>query len=121
MLKALYFLFPLPVIWLSLSLVSSYWAYYDIGINASANSLGLFFIVAPSLIFATYTTAVIVFLITRALIPNQKIGLLIGCTLVFTVAIGLFRFHTYTPDYPTNEPQDLAVFLEIYFKNLLQR
>ena len=90
MFKVLYFLFPLPVALLSLSLTSMYLAYYDMGINASANNGFLLFIVAPILLTVLYITAGTSLFLANRLLKSKWMGILLGSVLVFIVGVGSF-------------------------------
>lgn len=115
--KVLYFLLPLFVTWLSLSLMSMYMKYYDIGVNPSANNGFLIFFVAPALLTILYITAIINLYISKRFFKSQWAGILFGSILIFMVGIGAFIIQTqYYEDYPTEKPQNMTLFLKDYVR-----
>ncbi len=118
----LYFLFPLWVTWLSLSLTSMYMAYYDIGINAVAANGFLLWIVAPILLIALFVTAVVSWYLGRRFQRAPWFGILLGMGLVFMVGMGAFLLQVKSySDYPTQKQQDMSVFLNYYLQEIGRR
>lgn len=118
----LYFLFPFFVAWLSLSLTSMYMAYYDIGINASANTGFLIWIVAPVLLIALFITATVSLYLARRFQRSTWFGIVLGIGLVFIVGIGAFLIQAWACfDYPTEKPQHIPTFLNYYVEEMGRR
>jgi len=117
-----YFLLPIPVAWLSLSLMSMYLRYYDIGINSAANNVFLIFFVAPALLIGLYITAITCLYLANRLVKPKWLGVLLCYLLVFLVGIGSFALEVRSvSDYPTDEPQQIGVFLKYYSKEIVAR
>jgi len=72
--KVLYFLLPLPVSWLSISLMVRYVKYYDIGVNSSANSGFIFYFILPIFLVILYVVEMIGLLITNRLFILKFLG-----------------------------------------------
>ena len=119
MCKVLYFLFPIPVAWLSLSLMSIYMKYYDIGVNSGANNGFLVFIVGPVLLIVLFITAAISLYLANRFHKSLWLGILIGSVLVFIIGIGAFIIQTQSySDYPTEKPQNMSLFLKYYVREM---
>lgn len=118
--KVLYFLLPFPVTWLSLSLMSMYMKYYDIGVNSAANNGFLVFFVAPVLLIALFITAAISNYLVNRFYKYQWLGILFGSVLVFIVGIGVFIIQAwFYLDYPTENPQNMTLFLKYYVREMI--
>lgn len=118
----LYFLFPFFAAWLSLSLTSMYMAYYDIGINASANNGFLVWIVAPVLLIVLFITAVVSLYLVRRFLRSTWFGIVLGIGLVFIVGIGAFLIQACAYfDYPTEKPQHMSTFFNYYVEEMGRR
>ena len=117
-----YFLFPFFVAWLSLSLTSMYMAYYDIGINASANNGFLLWIVAPLLLIILFITATVSLYLARRFQRSTWFGIALGVGLVFVVGIGAFLIQAWTCfDYQTEKTQHISTFLNYYVEEMERR
>lgn len=112
--RILYFLLPLPLTYLSLHLIGSYYLYYDLGVNNNANNGYLTIIVAPVLLTAMYAIAILVFYLTRRLLSPGAQTLLLGNILLWGGTFGTFFMH-YNPQYIDGQPQDISAFLIYYF------
>lgn len=110
-----YFLLPIPVAWLSLHLMSLYSIYYDIGINAVANNGFLIYIVAPILLISLYIASVIFLYLTKRRVKSRWQRAILCCLLVIFVGLSSFAIKVRTvSDYPTEEPQNMSMFLNFY-------
>lgn len=119
MCKVLYFLFPLPVAWLSLSLMSMYMKYYDIGVNSGANNGFLVFIVGPVLLIVLFITAATSLYLANRFLKSLWLGILFGSLLVFIIGIGAFIIQAQSySDYPTEKPQNMTLFLKYYVREM---
>ncbi len=119
MCRFLYFLLPIPVACLSLSLISMYMAYYDIGVNPGANNMFLVFFIAPVLLAVLYITAAISLYIANRFFKSQWLGVLFGSLLIIMVGIGSFIIEVQSLlDYPTEEPQNVSQFLKYYLSEM---
>jgi hypothetical protein len=113
--KILYFLLPFPVALLSLSLMSMYMRYYDIGVNMSANNGFLVFFLAPALLVILYVTAATSLYLANRLFNFQWLGILLGSALMLVVGIGSFLIEVRSVlDYPTEKPKNMVGFLQYY-------
>lgn len=117
--KVLYFLFPLPVAWLSLSLMSMYLKYYDMGINAGANNGFLVFFVAPALLTALYIIAVVSIYLANRFLKSQWLGIIFGSLLVLILGVGSFIAQVQSSlDYPTEKSKNMTAFLKYYAEEI---
>lgn len=120
--KFLYFLFPFPVVLFSLSLMSMYLKYYDIGVNMSANNGFLAFFVAPILLIALYITAISSLYLMNRYFKSQWRGILLGSALMIIVGIGSFLIEVqFDSDYPTEKPKNMTLFLKYYVGEMFER
>lgn len=120
MCRVLCFLLPIPVAWLSLSLMSMYMNYYNMGVNSGANNGFLVLFVAPVLLTVLYITAATSLYIANRCFKSQWLGVLLGSLLIFMVAIGSFIIGVqFSLDYPTEEPQNMSLFLKYYISEIL--
>lgn len=120
--KILYFLLPFPVALLSLSLMSMYMKYYDIGVNMAANNSFLVFFVAPVLLIVLYITAATSLYLMNRYFKSQWLGILLGSALMFIVGIGSFLIEVQSDlDYPTEKPKNMTLFLKYYVSEMIER
>lgn len=114
-LSLLYYLLPLPLAWGTQVLLGEYWRYYDIGINRVANAGFLLLIFTPLLLAFLYLLAVLVPWLLRWRAFWQ--GRLAGVAAMLLVCLGAFSLALWhCRDYPTEEPQSVAVFLQALFR-----
>ncbi len=114
--KILYFMLPLLVSWLALSLMSKYMKFYDIGVNAGANNGFLMFFIAPLLLVGLYIIATLCIFIGKYVKASQYISMAIGGFLIIVCGLAAFFFYAQAKsEYPTEQPQNMAVFLKSYF------
>ena len=117
--EIVYFLLPFPIAMLSLSLMSMYMKYYDIGINMTANNGFLYFFVAPVLLIILYITATATLYLVNRFFKSQWLGIVLGSVLMFMVGIGSFILEVQSNvDYPTEEPQNMTLFLKDYISEM---
>lgn len=117
--KVLYFLLPLPVSWLSISLMGQYMKYYDIGVNPSANNATLVFFVLPVLLLVLYLVEMFCLWVVNRFGTSKCRGLLLSSLVVLIIGIGAFFIQVQTvADYPTEKPQNIRIFLEFYLQEL---
>ena len=113
--KILYFLMPIALSWLSISLMSMHMAYYDIGINASANNGFLMFFVFPVLLIIQYAIAIVAPYIAGRFLKSRRTGFVAGGLLLLCTVAGSFVMHLHKyADYPTQIPKDTVSFLKYY-------
>lgn len=115
--KALYFLLPLPVSWLSISLMGKYMQYYDVGVNPGANNGTLLFFVLPVLPVILYLVQIVGLYIVNRFFKSKYLGLLFTSLVVLSIGIGAFFIQIRVfSDYPTEKTQNLRIFLEFYLQ-----
>ncbi len=117
--KIVYFVFPLIVTWISLSLMSIHLEYYDIGVNMTANSFYLLLVVFPALLLTLYIIAAVNIFLTKRFFKSEWLRLCIGVILVILAGIGAFAIHDHNlANYPTEKPKNMVLFLEYYFDEI---
>ncbi|NOS89129.1 MAG: hypothetical protein HOP34_11440 [Methylococcaceae bacterium] len=117
--KIAYFLLPLPIALLSLSLMSLYMEYYDIGVSMTANNGFLVYFVAPALLISLYITATASLYLGRKIFNFRWLGIVLGSALMFMVGMGAFLINVQSNlDYPTEKPQTMTVFLNYYVSHV---
>lgn len=110
-----YYLLPLPVAWWSVSLMSMYMKYYDIGVNQGANNGFLLFFIAPVLLAIFYIISTLSIYTVKRVNKSQWLGMACGSAMVFVVGIIAFVVFAHSNlDYPTEKPQDIILFLKYY-------
>jgi hypothetical protein len=111
-----YLLYTIALTIVFVNMLARYWAYYDIGINASANSLTLLFFITPpfflGMLIATYGIHFIVKRLHGRMWLRVLMGLL-SPLLVFLMAF-FMEVHR-TADYPGYKEKDPGEFLAFYF------
>lgn len=118
--KIIYFLLPFPVALLSLSLISMYMKYYDIGVNMAANNSFLLIFVAPLLLIVLYITAATSLYLGSRWFKSQWLGILLGSVLMFIVGVASFLIEVQSDlDYPTEKPQNMTLFLKYYVSEMV--
>lgn len=121
-LTAIYFLLPLPIAWLSLSLMSMHAKYYDVGINMAANNNELVFLVAPVLLFTLYTTAATCLYLANKFSHSPWLGYPVGGVLMISIGIGLFLAEAeFGSKYSIDPPKSLTSFFEYYLGEMAKR
>lgn len=114
--KILYFMLPLLVGWLALSLMSKYMKFYDIGVNAGANNGFLMFFIAPLLLVGLYSIATLCIFIGNYLKASPYKTMCIGSFFILLFGLSAFFFYAQSKsEYPTEQPQNMVVFLKSYF------
>ncbi|MDZ8183574.1 MAG: hypothetical protein RMX96_01755 [Nostoc sp. ChiSLP02] len=110
-----YGIISLPTTLFFIHLISAYWNYYDIGINASANLLSLIFFVAPIMLVLFTASGYIMFKLAqrvrmkkRASIAMGILGMIIAFIIGFIIVSGEFS------DYPRPIPHNFIEFLRYY-------
>lgn len=117
--KIIYFLFPLPVTWTSISLMSLHLEYYDIGINMTANNLYLLMFIFPILLSVLYLIAAVNILLTKRFFRSQWLGLCSGAIFVIITGIVAFAVHDHSlTNYPTEKPRNMCHFLRYYLTQI---
>lgn len=115
--KFLYYLFPVAVSWLCLSLMNAHLSYYDIGVNAAANRGFLLLFVAPILVPVLLFTAELTRRVALRLGMQAPLSSGLGALLVLLVGMGVFLGHCqYYADYPSERPRDTSAFLNYFLR-----
>ncbi|OUL21045.1 hypothetical protein [Nostoc sp. 106C] len=110
-----YIFISIPTTLFFIHLISAYWNYYEIGINASANLLGLIFFQAP-IMFVSFTVSGYIMsklaqhwrMKKRASIGIGMLGVIITFIIGFIVTSGEFS------NYPRPIPHNFLEFLRYY-------
>ena len=90
-LGALAWLLPFPLTCLALSAVARYWDRCQIGINASANSFTLLYLVAPVLLFGLYAVSGLAYVVSARVLRRDGVWpalLAVAATLSAAVVAG---------------------------------
>ena len=110
------FLFAIPLAYFYIRLVYTYYAYYDIGINNSANSFYLVFIVMPIMFVLFNITGFTAEWLAKRRGMNNKQKLGIGILAMITLFLLAFLY-TYVRHlgYPSLKSYNLLEFLGYLF------
>ncbi|BAT56123.1 hypothetical protein NOS3756_51250 [Nostoc sp. NIES-3756] len=112
-----YSIISIPTTLIFVHLIANYWNYYEIGINAAANSWSLIFFVAP-LMFILFTASGYIF---SRFVPQGRIkqtaSLSLGILgIIITFIIGFIVISGEFSNYPSPVPRNFLDFLRYYFR-----
>lgn len=117
--RVAYYLFPLPVAWLALSLMSQHMKYHDIGVNSGANNGFLMFFLAPPLLLLLYAVAGLAdAVMARGRQPLRRRLLVGGLLTLLTGTAAFVAELQYYSGYPSDKPKDVAAFLSYVLANM---
>ncbi len=99
-------------------LIGQYWSFFDIGVNAAANSLTLLLIL-PAIMLGSAVVAGALWWASRRQHEGMRAALgLCGVVLVGVGAFALMRVQV--RDYPTPQPQELGAFFRALLGQIRQ-
>lgn len=111
-----YSIISIPTTLLFIHLIAAYWNYYDIGINAAANSWSLIFFVAP-IMFVLFTASGYIMsrFVPRGRIQQSASAAMGILGIIITFIIGFIVISGEFSDYPSPVPRNFLDFLRHYF------
>ena len=117
--KILYFLLPMLVVWLSVSLMSMHMKYHDIGINPGANNGFLLLIVTPVLSIILYIAAAASLRLSDTIFISPWAGIVVGSAVVVGLGLAAFLLKVMLDlDDAGGQAGSLVQFLDYYLQQI---
>jgi hypothetical protein len=112
-----YIIISIPTTLIFVHLIANYWNYYDIGINAAANSWSLIFFVAPIMFILFTASGYIMSRFVRRGSMKQTASLGMGILgIIITFIVGFIVISGEFSDYPSPVTRNFLDFLRYYFR-----
>ena len=113
-----YYLLPILVAGMSVSLMSMHMKYLKLGINMAANNGLLYFFVAPALASVLYAAAITSRYLANRVFKSQWPGLLIGAAAMIGLGLAAFWFKAQADLQQTDRiATSMAQFLDFYMRH----
>lgn len=113
----LYWLLPIPVTLLCLSLISRFQEYHDLGVSMGANNAVLMFFVGPVLLAGLYAVAVLALALLRRWLPWRRLAMPLAALCVVVAGCCAFLWKALPPPSPPSDrPPGMAAFLDYYVR-----
>ncbi|MFN6497769.1 MAG: hypothetical protein RMX65_012270 [Nostoc sp. DedQUE01] len=110
-----YSVISIPTTLFFIHLIAAYWNYYDIGINASANSLSLIFFVTPIMLVLFTISGYIMSNLAQRVRMKKRASVGMGILgVIITFIIGFIVISGEFSDYPRPIPHNFLEFLRYY-------
>jgi len=113
----LFWLYPIFLTIVVLSLTSRYQEYHDLGVNMGANNAFLMFFVGPILLISLYFIAWLSFVCLEKVLPQRKNLYKLLTLSVVTICAGMvFLYKTYPFNPHSERPPGLSLFFKYYIE-----